>query len=160
MFLLLCENCNSYYTKSWVLSRWQRINSFFLLCSLFEEEIMSYIPLQAAFHPGYSFSPRCSPCSSPQNSPGNLGSWQCTSCKWPPVFLPNDGERRMIVCLPVSLPPVFVMPQDLNAFYISNGLNFFFVKPVFPDMYKLCEIQISMPINKTLVEPNHTCLSI
>jgi len=31
---------------------------------------MSYIPLQAAFHPGYSFSPRCSPCSSPQNSPG------------------------------------------------------------------------------------------
>lgn len=39
-------------------------------CSLFEEDIMSYIPLQAAFHPGYSFSPRCSPCSSPQNSPG------------------------------------------------------------------------------------------
>ncbi|VCW68040.1 unnamed protein product, partial [Gulo gulo] len=31
---------------------------------------MSYVPLQAAFHPGYSFSPRCSPCSSPQNSPG------------------------------------------------------------------------------------------
>ncbi|XP_036183312.1 E3 ubiquitin-protein ligase HECW1 isoform X1 [Myotis myotis] len=41
-----------------------------ILLSLFEEEIMSYIPLQAAFHPGYSFSPRCSPCSSPQNSPG------------------------------------------------------------------------------------------
>uniref|UniRef100_A0A8D2L3K1 HECT-type E3 ubiquitin transferase n=1 Tax=Varanus komodoensis TaxID=61221 RepID=A0A8D2L3K1_VARKO len=38
--------------------------------SLFEEDVMSYIPLQAAFHPGYSFSPRCSPCSSPQNSPG------------------------------------------------------------------------------------------
>ncbi|OBS59264.1 hypothetical protein A6R68_09612, partial [Neotoma lepida] len=31
---------------------------------------MSYVPLQSAFHPGYSFSPRCSPCSSPQNSPG------------------------------------------------------------------------------------------
>ncbi|KAM5303324.1 E3 ubiquitin-protein ligase HECW1 [Glossophaga mutica] len=41
-----------------------------ILLSLFEEEIMSYIPLQAAFHPGYTFSPRCSPCSSPQNSPG------------------------------------------------------------------------------------------
>ncbi|XP_036891288.1 E3 ubiquitin-protein ligase HECW1 [Sturnira hondurensis] len=41
-----------------------------ILLSLFEEEIMSYIPLQAAFHPGYSFSPRSSPCSSPQNSPG------------------------------------------------------------------------------------------
>uniref|UniRef100_A0A8I5TV52 HECT-type E3 ubiquitin transferase n=1 Tax=Pongo abelii TaxID=9601 RepID=A0A8I5TV52_PONAB len=41
-----------------------------LLENLFEEEIMSYVPLQAAFHPGYSFSPRCSPCSSPQNSPG------------------------------------------------------------------------------------------
>ncbi|KAK2509842.1 hypothetical protein MC885_005896, partial [Smutsia gigantea] len=41
-----------------------------ILLSLFEEEIMSYVPLQAAFHPGYSLSPRCSPCSSPQNSPG------------------------------------------------------------------------------------------
>lgn len=41
-----------------------------ILLSLFEEEIMSYVPLQAAFHPGYNFSPRCSPCSSPQNSPG------------------------------------------------------------------------------------------
>ncbi|XP_059253198.1 E3 ubiquitin-protein ligase HECW1 isoform X3 [Mustela nigripes] len=41
-----------------------------ILLSLFEEEIMSYVPLQAAFLPGYSFSPRCSPCSSPQNSPG------------------------------------------------------------------------------------------
>uniref|UniRef100_A0ABM5GM02 HECT-type E3 ubiquitin transferase n=1 Tax=Pogona vitticeps TaxID=103695 RepID=A0ABM5GM02_9SAUR len=41
-----------------------------ILLSLFEEDIMSYIPLQAAFHSGYSFSPRCSPCSSPQNSPG------------------------------------------------------------------------------------------
>ncbi|XP_007535134.1 E3 ubiquitin-protein ligase HECW1 isoform X2 [Erinaceus europaeus] len=41
-----------------------------ILLSLFEEEIMSYVPLQAAFHPGYNFSPRCSPCSSPQSSPG------------------------------------------------------------------------------------------
>ncbi|XP_062970617.1 E3 ubiquitin-protein ligase HECW1 [Cynocephalus volans] len=41
-----------------------------ILLSLFEEEVMSYVPLQAAFHPGYSFSPRCSPCSSPQSSPG------------------------------------------------------------------------------------------
>ncbi|XP_029445408.1 E3 ubiquitin-protein ligase HECW1 [Rhinatrema bivittatum] len=41
-----------------------------ILLSLFEEEIMSYTPLQSAFHPGYSFSPRCSPGSSPQNSPG------------------------------------------------------------------------------------------
>ncbi|XP_035383719.1 E3 ubiquitin-protein ligase HECW1 [Electrophorus electricus] len=40
-----------------------------MLLSLFEEEIMSYVPL-AAFHPGLSFSPRCSPGSSPQNSPG------------------------------------------------------------------------------------------
>ncbi|KAM6156357.1 E3 ubiquitin-protein ligase HECW1 isoform 1-T1 [Erethizon dorsatum] len=41
-----------------------------ILLSLFEEEIMSYVALQTSFHPGYSFSPRCSPCSSPQNSPG------------------------------------------------------------------------------------------
>ncbi|KAJ8010514.1 hypothetical protein DPEC_G00075880 [Dallia pectoralis] len=40
-----------------------------ILLSLFEEEIMSYIP-PYSFQPGYSFSPRCSPGSSPQNSPG------------------------------------------------------------------------------------------
>ncbi|XP_061661076.1 E3 ubiquitin-protein ligase HECW1 isoform X2 [Syngnathoides biaculeatus] len=40
-----------------------------ILLSLFEEEIMSYIPPHP-IHPGFSFSPRCSPGSSPQNSPG------------------------------------------------------------------------------------------
>ncbi|KAI1902129.1 hypothetical protein AGOR_G00041530 [Albula goreensis] len=40
-----------------------------ILLSLFEEEIMSYVPPQS-FHPGFGFSPRCSPGSSPQNSPG------------------------------------------------------------------------------------------
>ncbi|XP_048856798.1 E3 ubiquitin-protein ligase HECW1 isoform X1 [Brienomyrus brachyistius] len=40
-----------------------------ILLSLFEEEIMSYVPLHP-FHPGFGFSPRCSPGSSPQNSPG------------------------------------------------------------------------------------------
>ncbi|XP_062900117.1 E3 ubiquitin-protein ligase HECW1-like isoform X1 [Mobula hypostoma] len=41
-----------------------------ILLSLFEDEIMSYVPAHALFHPGYSYSPRCSPGSSPQNSPG------------------------------------------------------------------------------------------
>ncbi|XP_053715342.1 E3 ubiquitin-protein ligase HECW1 isoform X1 [Synchiropus splendidus] len=40
-----------------------------ILLSLFEEEIMSYIPPHPIHH-GFSFSPRCSPASSPQNSPG------------------------------------------------------------------------------------------
>uniref|UniRef100_M4ADG7 HECT-type E3 ubiquitin transferase n=1 Tax=Xiphophorus maculatus TaxID=8083 RepID=M4ADG7_XIPMA len=40
-----------------------------ILLSLYEEEIMSYIPPHAV-HPGFSFSPRCSPASSPQSSPG------------------------------------------------------------------------------------------
>uniref|UniRef100_A0AAY4AS24 HECT-type E3 ubiquitin transferase n=1 Tax=Denticeps clupeoides TaxID=299321 RepID=A0AAY4AS24_9TELE len=40
-----------------------------MLLSLFEDEIMSYVPL-SAFHPGLNFSSRCSPGSSPQNSPG------------------------------------------------------------------------------------------
>uniref|UniRef100_A0A8C2IMP2 HECT-type E3 ubiquitin transferase n=1 Tax=Cyprinus carpio TaxID=7962 RepID=A0A8C2IMP2_CYPCA len=40
-----------------------------MLLSLFEEDIMSYVPL-TSFHPGFNFSPRCSPGSSPQNSPG------------------------------------------------------------------------------------------
>ncbi|XP_053343002.1 E3 ubiquitin-protein ligase HECW1 [Clarias gariepinus] len=42
---------------------------FVMLLSLFEEEIMSYVPL-TTFHSGFAFSPRCSPGSSPQNSPG------------------------------------------------------------------------------------------
>uniref|UniRef100_A0AAR2L9R0 HECT-type E3 ubiquitin transferase n=1 Tax=Pygocentrus nattereri TaxID=42514 RepID=A0AAR2L9R0_PYGNA len=40
-----------------------------MLLSLFEEEIMSYIPTHP-FLPSLNFSPRCSPGSSPQNSPG------------------------------------------------------------------------------------------
>uniref|UniRef100_A0A668AY67 HECT-type E3 ubiquitin transferase n=1 Tax=Myripristis murdjan TaxID=586833 RepID=A0A668AY67_9TELE len=40
-----------------------------MLLSLFEEEIMSYVPAHPV-HPGFGFSPRCSPASSPQNSPG------------------------------------------------------------------------------------------
>ncbi|XP_026148062.1 E3 ubiquitin-protein ligase HECW1 [Mastacembelus armatus] len=40
-----------------------------ILLSLFEEEIMSYVPPHP-IHPSFSFSPRCSPVSSPQNSPG------------------------------------------------------------------------------------------
>uniref|UniRef100_A0A8C2GBP2 HECT-type E3 ubiquitin transferase n=1 Tax=Cyprinus carpio TaxID=7962 RepID=A0A8C2GBP2_CYPCA len=40
-----------------------------MLLSLFDEEIMTYIPSHS-FHPGLSFSPRCSPGSSPQSSPG------------------------------------------------------------------------------------------
>ncbi|KAM9333475.1 E3 ubiquitin-protein ligase HECW1 [Pholidichthys leucotaenia] len=40
-----------------------------ILLSLFEEEIMSYVPPHPV-HPGFGFSPRCSPASSPQNSPG------------------------------------------------------------------------------------------
>ncbi|XP_067867783.1 E3 ubiquitin-protein ligase HECW1-like isoform X2 [Heterodontus francisci] len=41
-----------------------------ILLSLFEDEIMSYVPAHVSFHPGYNYSPRCSPGSSPQNSPG------------------------------------------------------------------------------------------
>ncbi|XP_069471819.1 E3 ubiquitin-protein ligase HECW2 isoform X2 [Ambystoma mexicanum] len=41
-----------------------------MLLSLFEEEIMSYVPPHALLHPGYCQSPRASPVSSPQNSPG------------------------------------------------------------------------------------------
>ncbi|XP_053554543.1 E3 ubiquitin-protein ligase HECW2 isoform X2 [Bombina bombina] len=41
-----------------------------ILLSLFEEEIMSYIPPHALLHPSFCQSPRGSPVSSPQNSPG------------------------------------------------------------------------------------------
>uniref|UniRef100_A0A3Q4HIK5 HECT-type E3 ubiquitin transferase n=1 Tax=Neolamprologus brichardi TaxID=32507 RepID=A0A3Q4HIK5_NEOBR len=40
-----------------------------ILLSLFEEEIMSCVPAHPIHH-NLSFSPRCSPASSPQNSPG------------------------------------------------------------------------------------------
>ncbi|KAK7881511.1 hypothetical protein WMY93_029920 [Mugilogobius chulae] len=42
-----------------------------ILLSLFEDEVMSYVSPHP-IHPGFSFSPRCSPGSSPQNSPGML----------------------------------------------------------------------------------------
>ncbi|XP_072435058.1 E3 ubiquitin-protein ligase HECW2 [Chiloscyllium punctatum] len=41
-----------------------------MLLSLFEDEIMSYVPPHALLHPTYCQSPRGSPVSSPQNSPG------------------------------------------------------------------------------------------
>ncbi|XP_063068208.1 E3 ubiquitin-protein ligase HECW2 [Engraulis encrasicolus] len=41
-----------------------------ILLSLFEEEVMSYVPPHALLHPSYCQSPRASPVSSPQNSPG------------------------------------------------------------------------------------------
>uniref|UniRef100_UPI00398ECBCE E3 ubiquitin-protein ligase HECW2 isoform X2 n=1 Tax=Pristiophorus japonicus TaxID=55135 RepID=UPI00398ECBCE len=41
-----------------------------MLLSLFEDEIMSYVPSHALLHPSYCQSPRGSPVSSPQNSPG------------------------------------------------------------------------------------------
>lgn len=44
----------------------------FLFTSLFEEEIMSYVPPHALLHPSYCQSPRGSPVSSPQNSPGKF----------------------------------------------------------------------------------------
>ncbi|KAK0141752.1 E3 ubiquitin-protein ligase HECW2 [Merluccius polli] len=41
-----------------------------ILLSLFEEEVMSYVPPHTLLHPSYCQSPRGSPVSSPQNSPG------------------------------------------------------------------------------------------
>uniref|UniRef100_A0A8C1RQ03 HECT-type E3 ubiquitin transferase n=1 Tax=Cyprinus carpio TaxID=7962 RepID=A0A8C1RQ03_CYPCA len=41
-----------------------------ILLSLFEEEVMSYVPPHALLHPSYCQSPRGSPVSSPQSSPG------------------------------------------------------------------------------------------
>ncbi|MBN3321502.1 HECW2 ligase, partial [Atractosteus spatula] len=41
-----------------------------MLLSLFEEEVMSYVPPHALLHASYCQSPRGSPVSSPQNSPG------------------------------------------------------------------------------------------
>ncbi|XP_034403588.1 LOW QUALITY PROTEIN: E3 ubiquitin-protein ligase HECW2-like [Cyclopterus lumpus] len=41
-----------------------------MLLSLFEDEVMSYVPPHALLHPSYCQSARGSPVSSPQNSPG------------------------------------------------------------------------------------------
>uniref|UniRef100_A0A8C4QM06 Uncharacterized protein n=1 Tax=Eptatretus burgeri TaxID=7764 RepID=A0A8C4QM06_EPTBU len=41
-----------------------------ILLSLFEDEIMSFIPPPTLLHPSFNHSPRGSPGSSPQNSPG------------------------------------------------------------------------------------------
>lgn len=50
------------------------MQSIFSPPSLFEEEIMSYVPPHALLHPSYCQSPRGSPVSSPQNSPGESGA--------------------------------------------------------------------------------------
>ncbi|XP_029302866.1 E3 ubiquitin-protein ligase HECW2 isoform X2 [Cottoperca gobio] len=41
-----------------------------MLLSLFEDEVMCYVPPHALLHPSYCQSPRGSPVASPQNSPG------------------------------------------------------------------------------------------
>uniref|UniRef100_UPI00358F6373 E3 ubiquitin-protein ligase HECW2-like isoform X2 n=1 Tax=Myxine glutinosa TaxID=7769 RepID=UPI00358F6373 len=41
-----------------------------ILLSLFEDEIMSFVPPPTLLHPSFNYSPRGSPGSSPQNSPG------------------------------------------------------------------------------------------
>jgi len=58
--------------KSWVCLQTQTIFVSFSRCSLFEEEVMSYVPPHALLHPSYCQSPRGSPVSSPQNSPGQF----------------------------------------------------------------------------------------
>ncbi|XP_028320590.1 E3 ubiquitin-protein ligase HECW2 isoform X2 [Gouania willdenowi] len=54
-----------------------------MLLSLFEDEVMSYVPPHALLHPSYCQSPRGSPVSSPQNSPGRFfissSLWVCCS---------------------------------------------------------------------------------
>ncbi|CAM9641325.1 unnamed protein product [Lampetra planeri] len=42
-----------------------------ILLSLFEDEIMSFVPPHSLLHPSYTQSPRSSPGTSPQNSPGS-----------------------------------------------------------------------------------------
>lgn len=55
---------------------------FLLFASLFEEEIMSYVPPHALLHPSYCQSPRGSPVSSPQNSPGKLLRQSSARAPW------------------------------------------------------------------------------
>lgn len=121
IYILLCDECEPNLSLS------------LFLCSLFEEDIMSYIPLQAAFHPGYSFSPRCSPCSSPQNSPGK-GIGRIIQNLAFVVFSPNkykgaDSEPASAVSLlipvpnPNLTPAAFLLDQLPLLLFICWNVN-------------------------------------
>ncbi len=73
-----------------------------MIFSLFEEDIMAYVPL-ASFHPGFNFSPRCSPGSSPQNSPGesaeSLNTGLQMLCKSHTLF------KEVLKCPPLGAGP-------------------------------------------------------
>uniref|UniRef100_A0AAZ3RJF0 HECT-type E3 ubiquitin transferase n=1 Tax=Oncorhynchus tshawytscha TaxID=74940 RepID=A0AAZ3RJF0_ONCTS len=84
IFEILQERQTEFIRNHWLRSKVQLIRNegasglarlsgdadLVILLSLFEEEVMSYVPPHALLHPSYCQSPRSSPVSSPQNSPG------------------------------------------------------------------------------------------
>lgn len=65
-------------------------------CSLFEDEVMSYVPPHALLHPSYCQSPRGSPVSSPQNSPGR----EHTNIKGCPTFTVKQSRYDWVQVFP------------------------------------------------------------
>lgn len=86
----------------------------YFLHSLFEEEIMSYVPPHALLHPSYCQSPRGSPVSSPQNSPGELYR-NCFRC-----FKMVNQVRFLLAWfhgLPYEMQEMNVLILRLNEFF-------------------------------------------
>lgn len=94
-----------------------------LFFSLFEEDIMSYIPPHP-FHPGFSFSPRCSPVSSPQNSPGwySLCIFLSRSVDYLFFRLVQSVERTNTHTLKVVTPHVSLLCVSVTAQVCTIGL--------------------------------------
>lgn len=93
--------------------RWLKCAFCFLfLPSLFEEEIMSYVPPHALLHPSYCQSPRGSPVSSPQNSPGE------STCSSRGPALPQGQCRDIRGHLQGS-------PSCCHAAVLSSGTGLF-----------------------------------
>lgn len=89
------STCGWFYCDS-VKTEWKALHAFWIYSffsprSLFEEEIMSYIPPHP-IHPGFSFSPRCSPGNSPQNSPGRSIHGSNACCEF--GFLLENSKWR------------------------------------------------------------------
>ena len=78
------------------------------LFSLCEEDIMSYVPPHPV-HPGFSFSPRCSPVSSPQNSPGRWPVANVLSSQVSNTYSLLTGMivKQAVDCIAVGIINVF-----------------------------------------------------
>lgn len=89
------------------------------ICSLFEEEVMSYVPPHALLHPSYCQSPRGSPVSSPQNSPGKRSTAKSQHCEKNPTRAKNIPKPSLTNSYGTYFYCVWALQSTLLIFSLS-----------------------------------------